>query len=317
MEHFKKEIKTKFINSSPRSVICRPSNYKNPLDPEKVYYSISSSDDTSSSDSFIEKPSRHKKLYSSSSSSDSISAPAVSTVSDSTNFVENKGGLFDYSTRPKSMLNFDQIFKIKAHLGSGEFGDTYLITDNNDNQYALKLSKYCTVDEVEALNYFSTPDCHPNLVCYKDYFMLGNKDAILTDYIDGNNLNYTYGLTMLQIELIFLELLNILAYIHSKGYVHRDLNLGNIMINKQGQIKLIDFGISRKYSKLDEIAHDLYLLASYITEKFPEPPSQCFKNVLKSMGYDGKRKSYGYKYNISANEAADLMIKCITNKLKS
>lgn len=195
-------------------------------------------------------------------------------------------------------------------------GDTFLIRDKYNHPYALKLSKNFNEDELEALKHFSTPDCHHNLICYKDDFMFNEYFALLTDYIDGNTLDFTYGLTNKDLELIFLELLNILAYIHSKGYVHKDPNLSNIMITKQGKVKLIDFGNCRPISKLYDIGGDLFYLASSISEKLPDPPRPCLEHIFKTLGYHGKRGSFEYKYTISANEAADLMIKCITNQLK-
>ena len=43
---------------------------------------------------------------------------------------------------------------------------------------------------------------------------------------------------------IFLQILNAVSYCHDQGIFHRDLKLENIMINKEEEIKLIDFGFA-------------------------------------------------------------------------
>jgi serine/threonine protein kinase len=43
---------------------------------------------------------------------------------------------------------------------------------------------------------------------------------------------------------IFFQLLQGLSYIHGLGIAHRDINPGNILVTREGIVKLIDFGIA-------------------------------------------------------------------------
>ena len=45
-------------------------------------------------------------------------------------------------------------------------------------------------------------------------------------------------------RIIFKQIVSAVAYLHSKNIAHRDIKLENIMIGKNKQIKLIDFGFS-------------------------------------------------------------------------
>jgi serine/threonine protein kinase len=154
---------------------------------------------------------------------------------------------FNYSTHPKTLLNFDQIYKDVKLLGAGNFGETHLIIDKiTKKQYSLKfmfpdkinINEYYR--EVSSLiNLSSTPNCNPSIVCYYN--------CILTEYIDGLTLakyDEKYNFSYDDILIIGLWLLKTINILHNKGFVHNDISPHNIMISKDGKLKLIDFGLS-------------------------------------------------------------------------
>ena len=74
----------------------------------------------------------------------------------------------------------------------------------------------------------------------------------ITDYIDGGSLSFYIQNDLLTEELIILytaELVLALDAIHQHDYVYRDLKPDNILINENGHIKLIDFGLCMKMKK--------------------------------------------------------------------
>ncbi len=169
---------------------------------------------------------------------------------------------YDRGTRPKTLLNFDKLFKVENLLGSGTFGDTYRVKSHlNENNYALKILKTTDPktlreleDEVEALALLSNyPNCHPDIVCYYDSFIINTKEgpryAILMEYIEGKNLETLFKeapITEEEALIIIIWLLRVLAFLHQNGYVHRDIKPENIMITPDKRFKLIDFGLSCK-----------------------------------------------------------------------
>ena len=108
--------------------------------------------------------------------------------------------------------------------------------------------------EVEAQMYLYLP--HPNIPKLVDFIDLKDKELmyIVMEFIEGRTLeDYIYreiGLIPEQKALpMFVEILDTVAYIHNKGYLHLDIKSNNVMIQPNGKLKLIDLGIASRMSE--------------------------------------------------------------------
>ena len=92
-------------------------------------------------------------------------------------------------------------------------------------------------------------DGHPNICQIKHFFHHDDDLVIAMEYIDGTDLGErikTEGrLSITEATRIVTDMLAILSYAHERGISHRDIKPSNVMIDKAGQVKIIDFGIAK------------------------------------------------------------------------
>jgi len=95
---------------------------------------------------------------------------------------------------------------------------------------------------------------HPNLPRVTDHFSEGGKQYLVMDFIEGRTLeeilDQTPGfLGEKQVVDWGVQLCEVLEYLHSQQppVIFRDLKLTNIMLHRDGKVKLIDFGIARLF----------------------------------------------------------------------
>jgi tRNA A-37 threonylcarbamoyl transferase component Bud32 len=95
---------------------------------------------------------------------------------------------------------------------------------------------------------------HPNIPRVIDSFQQGSKHYIVTEFVDGSTLHdllQARGRPFPEAEVRpwLVQLLSALACLHAclPPIIFRDLKPQNIMVDRSGQIKLIDFGIARSF----------------------------------------------------------------------
>ena len=91
---------------------------------------------------------------------------------------------------------------------------------------------------------------HPHILQIFDYSGVDTDDCyIVTEFVEGATLKQLLEergrLDSETVILLGIRLTEALAYAHREGIVHRDLKLENVMLRRDGTLKLMDFGIAR------------------------------------------------------------------------
>lgn len=103
---------------------------------------------------------------------------------------------------------------------------------------------------------------HPNIVRFVDCLQEQNMVYMLLEYVENGALffyiNPVTGMSEEHAFRFFYQTALALEYVHSKGIMHRDVKPENILIDKNYNVKLCDFGWCAQYND-EEIKYD-YLL---------------------------------------------------------
>ncbi|WP_097026749.1 serine/threonine-protein kinase [Clostridium peptidivorans] len=150
----------------------------------------------------------------------------------------------------------DRKYEVIKIIGQGGMGRVYLCKNINlDTLWAIKE----VPKEVKSnVNFLAEPNIlkklkHPGIPRIIDIFYKNDNLYMVEDYIEGENLKEYVkrkgSLNAEEICNIALEIGKIVSYLHSFNppIIHRDLKPSNIMITPEGEVALIDFGISRVY----------------------------------------------------------------------
>ncbi len=153
----------------------------------------------------------------------------------------------------------------------------YLIRRNSDGKKCILKCLSCASQENLKEEYNLHHDLsHIGLVAAIEYMEDDQYRYFIREYIEGNTITEllemtkTGYLTDTQIINIIEQLCQVLYYLHRQKppIIHRDIKPDNIILTKEGTLKLIDFGISRRFS--GEQGKDTVIMGT----QYMAPPEQ-------------------------------------------
>jgi len=147
-------------------------------------------------------------------------------------------------------------YEIIEELGAGGMGRVYRAHDTKLNEeVALKLIKPEIAADERTVERFhneikiARKISHKNVCRTHDLHEEGRTLYLTMEYVRGEDLKSlikrTHALTVGTALAIARQMAEGLAEAHKLGIVHRDLKPGNVMIDKEGQAKIMDFGVAR------------------------------------------------------------------------
>jgi serine/threonine protein kinase len=95
---------------------------------------------------------------------------------------------------------------------------------------------------------------HPNLVQFFGSFSLNNEMYIVTEYIQGGTVRKFVEKDKGDIPWatrvkMANDVASVIAFLHSRNIIHRDIKSENLLLTENGDVKLCDFGLSRNVAE--------------------------------------------------------------------
>ncbi|MBF0117360.1 MAG: protein kinase [Desulfobacterales bacterium] len=193
-------------------------------------------------------------------------------------------------------------YEIIAKLGQGGMGVVYKALDPVlGRNVALKVGKMSSMG-IDNPDKSAIAQClkearlaaqfvHPNIAITYDAGFEKGLFYMALEYIEGKGLeSYSRKPNLLQPHRVLEIVFNVcyaLDYIHKKGFVHLDVKPSNVMLTTMGEVKLMDFGISRllKEKAKSEESKKVYGSLHYVSPEQINPniPLNCQADVY-SLG---------------------------------
>ncbi|KAJ2000460.1 Protein kinase of the Mitotic Exit Network [Coemansia thaxteri] len=111
---------------------------------------------------------------------------------------------------------------------------------------------------------------HRNIVKYIGYEQTEQELDIILEYCEGGSLqNILRKFSKFPENLVGVyvaQILDGLSYLHSNAILHRDIKPGNILLVKEGVVKLADFGVARIQNGLDTVVGSPYWIAPEVLQ---------------------------------------------------
>lgn len=138
---------------------------------------------------------------------------------------------------------------VTRELNGENQGTVSVYMGNKQKDYEAGLSKF--LDETRRLAKFRN---NPGIVGVSDFFEENGTAYMIMDYVDGITLS-TYmkekggRIPASQVVEMLSPVIRSLGEIHKENIIHRDISPDNIMVQKNGTVRLIDFGAARDFGE--------------------------------------------------------------------
>ena len=196
------------------------------------------------------------------------------------------------SSNKKQMIKNYEILSV---VGKGGMGEVYLAKHPTLKREII-LKKLKIRDREASERFLQEAKVmldfrHENIVQFYDHFKESGSTYIAMEYVKGKALNKIIEENeMVPIPLALFMLYQIaigLHHAHTKKVIHRDIKPHNILISREGEVKLTDFGIALRTSEQDEITKTGTIVgtpAYMAPEQFSSKKQVSYQTDIYSLG---------------------------------
>jgi TP53 regulating kinase-like protein len=131
-------------------------------------------------------------------------------------------------------------------------------------------------------------------------FLVDLKNAAITmEFVEGKQVKQLLGsISKEERQELCVEIGKLIGRLHGHGVIHGDLTTSNMILNAEGKIFLVDFGLGEKNIELEAKGVDLHLMKRALQSTHYQFAEECFESVMK-----------GYASVLGAEETGKVLVK--------
>ena len=148
-------------------------------------------------------------------------------------------------------------FYLQELINSGGMADIWLATDANGKAYALRrlhdrlrfnfVARRRFVRGAEILSRIHDHHC---IIGYVEHGKISGHLYLLMEYVEGENLKELYArydrVLVENVAQILIDMSLGLEHVHANGYMHLDFKPENVLVTRNGSVRLVDFDLAQQ-----------------------------------------------------------------------
>ena len=199
------------------------------------------------------------------------------------------------SLSPAAIAALGVRYEILGEAGHGSMGNVYKARDRETGEtVALKLLKpeiasdQAMMDRFKNELLFARKITHKNVCRVYEFNRVGGVAYTSMEFVEGESLrsvlNRFGGLPQRKATDLALQICSGLKEAHAQGIVHRDLKPENVMIDGQGNVKIMDFGIARSMEAGTRLTGSMVGTPAYMAPEQVAGKSVDYRTDIYSLG---------------------------------
>jgi serine/threonine protein kinase len=196
---------------------------------------------------------------------------------------------------PASLAALSQRYEILGEAGHGSMGNVYKARDRETREVvALKLLKpeiasdQTMIERFKNELLFARKITHKNVCRVHEFNRIGPVAYTSMEFVEGESLrsvlNRFGGLPARKAIDIAAQICSGLKEAHAQGIVHRDLKPENVMIDGQGNVKIMDFGIARSMEAVTRLTGSMVGTPAYMAPEQVGGKAVDYRTDIYSLG---------------------------------
>jgi len=179
-------------------------------------------------------------------------------------------------------VTFENFEFIKV-LGKGSFGKVILCREKETSQlYAIKILKKEVIrskgttemEHIMTENRVLQSTRHPFIIGLQYSFKTEDRLCFVMEYVNGGELYFhlrkEFHFTQDRTRFYAAEIISAISYLHKRGIIYRDLKPENLLLDKDGHIKVADFGLCKEHILFGKTTNTICGTPEYLAPEIAE-----------------------------------------------